>query len=392
VYADELLLPWFRRLTVDLPGLCLLDSHTHLGSNDPEGWQCTPAELIDALELVDGRAAVFPLMEPTGYREANDAVIDTARRSEGRLVPFCRIDPAATPARELERCLAAGARGIKLHPRAERFDLRHASLETVFAVAAERRLPVTIHSGLGIPALGRDALTLSERFPGARVVLAHLGASDLAWIWRRLGDHPDVFFDTAWWNPSDHLALFSLVPPGRVVLGSDAPFNTPAAAALVATRCALQAGLTTTQVESVLGKQFERLLDGAEPVDLGPAPGRPVSRPPLLDRVFTLLVAALSRMLEGRPGRDLVELARLGCQVEDGAPERPLLSAVAELLDIQRNYAETARLDGRRAAGFHLVLAAAAVAATPEVPIPTTAQASPTIERVRHPDHFGGAR
>ncbi len=101
-----------------------------------------------------------------------------------------------------------------------------------------------VHSGLGIPSLGRDALTLAETYPEAPLVLAHVGVTDLAWIWRRLGDHPSLFFDTAWWNPADHLALFALVPPGRILLGSDAPYGTPAAAAIVAIRCALEVGLS----------------------------------------------------------------------------------------------------------------------------------------------------
>src|SRR6266545_8343121 len=163
----------------------------------------------------------------------------------------------------------------------------------VIAAAAERRLPVTIHSGLGIPSLGRDALALGERHPAAPLVLAHVGVTDLAWIWRRLGDHPSVFFDTAWWNPADHLAPFALVPAGRILLGSDAPYGTPAAAAIVAIRCGLQVGLTATQIEAVAGGQLERLLAGHDPLDLGPAPGPPRTRPPLLDRVFALLVGAL---------------------------------------------------------------------------------------------------
>jgi predicted TIM-barrel fold metal-dependent hydrolase len=205
VYSDELLLPWFRGLAERLPGVRVFDSHTHLGSNDPEGWRCAPDELVEALELVGGRAAVFPLMEPEGYRAANDAVLAAAEASDGRLFPFCRVDPGIEPVRELERCLAAGARGVKLHPRAERFDLRHPGVADVFAVAAERRLPVTVHSGLGIASLGRDALALSERFPQVPLILAHVGVTDLAWIWRRLDDHPSLFFDTAWWNPADHL-------------------------------------------------------------------------------------------------------------------------------------------------------------------------------------------
>lgn len=373
VYTDELLLPCLRSLLAQLPGVGLFDSHTHLGGNDPEGWTCSPQELIDALALVEGRAVVFPLMEPAGYRDANDAVLAAAAGSEGRLVPFCRIDPRADPLGELERCLAAGARGVKLHPRAERFDLRHPGVAAVFAVASERRVPVTIHSGLGVSSLGRDALLLAERYPQAPLALAHVGVTDLAWIWRRLDDHPSVFFDTAWWNPADHLALFALVPPGRILLGSDAPFGTPAAAAIVAIRCALEVGLSPAQVASVVGGQLGRLVAGEEARDLGPAPGPPPQRPPLLDRVFALLVGALARMLEGTAADDLVRLARLGCRVDPAGDEAPVLEAIAELLDRQLVYAQTRSLDGRRAAGFHLVLAAAALAAAPRAPLPDLA-------------------
>jgi uncharacterized protein len=368
VYADEFLLPWLRRVTERVPGVRLTDAHTHLGGNDPDGWGCSPAELTGALTLAGAEAVVFPLMERAGYREANDAVLAAAAASEGRLVPFCRVNPHSGPVGELERCVAAGARGVKLHPRAERFDLRHAGVAAVFAAAAERRLPVIIHAGLGIPSLGRDALRLGEDYPGAPLILAHLGVTDLAWIWRRLGDHPSLFFDTAWWNPADHLALFAHVPPERILLGSDTPYGTPAAAAIVAIRCALQAGLTAAQIEAVTGGQLRRLLAGDGPAGLGPAPGPPPPRPPLLDRVFTLLVGALARMLDGQPATGLLQLARLGCQAGPHTPEAPLFGQITELLDRQQRYAQTTHLDGRRAAGFHLVLTAAALAATPAVP------------------------
>jgi uncharacterized protein len=353
-----------------LPGAHLFDAHTHLGKNDPESWTCSEEELTEALALVGARGVVFPLMERTGYREANDAVLAASAEAAGRLLPFCRLDPRANPGQELERCLAAGARGVKLHPRAERFDLQHRGVATILEAAEERRLPVTIHSGLGIPSLGRDALTLAERYPRVPLVLAHVGVTDLAWIWRRLDDHPNVYFDTAWWNPADHLALFVLVPPGRILLGSDIPFGTTTAAAIVAIRCAFEVGLTHEQIASVTGGQLERLVAGEEPLDVGIAPGGLPSRPPLVERAFALLVAALSRMLEARPAEGVLQLARLACEVGDDRPEARVLESVAKLLDRQQGYAETASLDGRRTAGFHLVLAAAAIAATPKAPLP----------------------
>lgn len=387
MYSDELLIPWLHRLAGRLPGARLFDAHTHLGEHDSDGSRLALPELVDALRLADAQGVAFPLMEPDGYRDANSAVIEAAEASDGRLVAFCRLDPRHRPVAELERCCAAGARGVKLHPRAEHFDLRHAGVRAILAAAAERRLPVVVHSGLGIPSLGRDALALAERHPEAPLVLAHVAEPDLAWIWRRLGDHPSLFLDTAWWNPADHVALFSYVPPGHILFGSDAPYGTPVAAAVVALASALGTGLSPAQTEAVTGGQLRRLLAGElapEALDLGPAPGPPAPRPPLVERVFTLLVAALSRMLAGAPADDMLELARLGCNVDDDEPEASALAEVAELLGLRERYAQARAhaLDGRRTAGFHLVLAAAALAASPGALADLRAAAVPPQDRV----------
>src|SRR4051795_3652677 len=220
VYADDLLRPWRDAAVATLPPFSSFDAHTHTGSNDPDGFRCSHAELLEALGQIGARAAVFTMHEPDGYPPANDRILEEARASDGVLVPFCRLDPhvgGAEAAREAERCLDAGARGIKLHPRAEQFRLEEHLTEPIFSVADERRVPVLIHAGRGIPALGRDAVDLCERFPGARLILAHAAVCDLGWIWREAPSHPNLFFDTAWWSPKDILALFALVPPGQIL-------------------------------------------------------------------------------------------------------------------------------------------------------------------------------
>src|SRR4051794_8953001 len=116
---DAALLPWLERTLVEVPGAHLLDAHTHIGSNDPDGYRCTPAELTAALDQIDARAFVFAMHEPDGYPPANDMILAAAENAGGRLFPFCRLDPHAAPLQEARRCLDAGASGIKLHPRAE---------------------------------------------------------------------------------------------------------------------------------------------------------------------------------------------------------------------------------------------------------------------------------
>jgi predicted TIM-barrel fold metal-dependent hydrolase len=368
VYADDLLKPWMRAL----PDVSIFDAHTHTGANDPDGFGATAAELLDALALIDARAVVFTMAEPNGYPEANDRVIAEAEASEGRLVPFCRLDPRADPVTEAERCLARGARGIKLHPRAEGFTLEHPEVKRVFALANERRLPIVVHAGRGIPALGKDAYDLTGRYPDVRLILAHAGVSDLSWLWRHADERPNLLYDTSWWTAADYLALFGLVPPGRILLASDAPYGSPLLGALLGLRCALQAGLDRAQLESVAGRQLERVVAGEELIEAGPAPGPPATPSDLLlERVHTYLLTAASRMLTGHRGDEYLGLARLACDVGEDAPQAPVARSVAALLDRLEHYAaNTPRKDGVAAPGIQLAIAAAIVSRTPDVPLP----------------------
>jgi predicted TIM-barrel fold metal-dependent hydrolase len=388
VFSDDLILPWLLRLREELPGLELIDVHTHIGQDDPDGYRCTPEQLIEGLELAGARGVVFPMHEPKGYAAANDRVLAAAAESSGRLVAFARVDPRADPAAEAQRCLDRGARGLKLHPRAEGFTLDHPGVWKVMAVADERGVPVICHAGRGIPALGRHALELCARYPRARLILAHAGICDLAWIWRAAEDHPNLMFDTAWWAPSDLVALFALVPPGQVLFGSDAPYGTPALMATLTLRYALQAGLSAEQVHAVAGGQVERLIAGEEQLDLGPAPGpRSVGHDPVLDRVYTFLVMAVGRMLTGTGADEALALAVLAAEVGDDAPQAAVCRSILALLEERRELAErsSTRLDGRPISvpGIHLVVLAAALTRTPDVPLPPDPVPVDVAERVR---------
>jgi uncharacterized protein len=374
VFSDALIRPWLQRLREEVPGLEPFDVHTHIGQNDPDGFRSTREQLVEALELAGARGVVFPMHEPEGYGPANDHVLAEAEASGGRLTAFGRLDPAVEPVREAERCLDAGAAGLKLHPRAERFTLDHPALADVFALADERRVPIICHAGRGIPALGRHALELCAAYPGARLILAHAGICDLAWIWREAPAHPNLFFDTAWWSPSDLLALFALVSPGQILFGSDAPYGTPSLSLTMTLRYALQAGLTPDQIRGFAGGQLRRLLAREEPLDLGPPPGESrLELDPVLDRVYGYLMSAIGRMMAGDEASEVLALASLACEVGDDAPQAPICSSILALLEERQRYAAAGHEDGRPARfarGIHLIVVAAGVSRTPDVPLP----------------------
>ena len=134
------------------------------------------------------------------------------------------------------------------------------------------------HAGRGIPALGEDTVRLSGEFTDARLILAHAGISDLAWLWRVLPDHPNVFLDTAWWNPADLIAVFSLVAPSQILWASDSPYGLPLSSAAALARCALTAGVDDEALRSIFGGQMARIVAGEEPAWVGEAPGPPRPR------------------------------------------------------------------------------------------------------------------
>src|SRR6478672_8089721 len=256
VRDDAELQPWFDHAISLVPDVAIWDAHMHIGVNDPDGFKATAPQILHALELAGAHGVAFPFHEPDGYRGANDHLIAAAAGSDGRLVAFCRLDPCAGDAvAEAERALDAGARGIKLHPRAEGFSLDEPEVRRVFEVAHERRVPVLIHAGRGIPALGIHTVELARALPDAQVILAHCGISDLSWIWREAQQLPNLYFDTSWWSPADILSVCALVPPGQILFASDAPYGTPLQHSLFVIRCALQAGLTQDQVRGLMGGQ-----------------------------------------------------------------------------------------------------------------------------------------
>lgn len=317
-------------------GIRPFDVHAHTGA-DVDGTTRSSQEHVADLEAVGGRSVIFPLCVTTGYETENRRVVEECRRDPERLVPFARLDPKVSAAPEAAEALALGARGFKLHPRSEDFRLDHPNVEAIFSVAAEARAPVLIHAGVGVGSFGQTLVELAERHRQCPIILAHAGISDLAWLVPTVPEHQNLFFDTAWLVPADLLALFALVPPGRILYGSDAPYMDVELLLTIALRCARFSELSEDTIALVMGGQLEALLAGETAIDAGPAPGPPEAAPsPAESRIVSLLSGAGGCMLGGGDPSGSLELALLAIADDPSgnSSSQPLL---AELIEESRS-------------------------------------------------------
>jgi uncharacterized protein len=304
--AQDLLAKWREEVRRELPSdVELFDAHVHLGK-DIDGMSGRPDELIGMMDDYDvGRAFMFCLDEPDrhpAFRAPNDRTLAFAAESGGRLIPFVRLDLKENPVEEAIRCLDTGARGIKLHPRAQKISLEDKRLPPVFELAAERKVPILIHGGRGLPPIAADLHALVERSSDVQLIIAHAGIADMANLTSRFAGMRGVFFDTSTWSAVDLLDFYRQMPPEQIVYASDYPYGRQPNSLLMALRTARVAGFDEDAIRNLLGRNASRIADGEPPLEpTTPKGGNELTQPTILARIHQYLSMATPLMWTRQP-------------------------------------------------------------------------------------------
>lgn len=374
--AQQLIDVWEQELRREIPaGQDIFDAHVHLG-DDIDGMRGDFDELqaiFDAHGI--SRCFFFCMDEPDrvpAFRAANDRTLAHAARSQGRFIPFARLDLAEGPHEEAERALDLGARGIKLHPRAQRFDIGDKRLEGVFAIAAERRVPILIHAGRGMPPIADELGRLVDLHPDAQLILAHCGIADMGRLAERVAGHPSVFFDTSAWNPFDLLDFYRQVPAEQVLYASDYPYGQQPSSLLIAIRTAVATGFREQQLRAMLGDTANAIADGTPtPAPTAPAGADRLDLPLVFARINNYITMCTPLLWTGQS--DVVGalgLAANACRESSPYPQdmeriHELLLTARDLWEILPGIDDAA--DRRRASRetFRLLHLASIVSCTP---------------------------
>jgi predicted TIM-barrel fold metal-dependent hydrolase len=183
-------------------------------------------------------------------------------REHPELIPFIGLDPCMSEAElvaEIEVRHGEAARGIKLHPAAQRFYPADKRLWPVYERAQELGWPVIYHSGAF--ALGPSAVDFAllkhfpdvlEAFPRMTVVFGHSGFGDWEASAELAAKYANAMFDCCYVingtepNPTlgdeEAAAAIRKVGADRMMFGSDYPWFDPALDAARIARLPLKDG------------------------------------------------------------------------------------------------------------------------------------------------------
>jgi aerobic-type carbon monoxide dehydrogenase small subunit (CoxS/CutS family) len=204
-----------------------------------------------------------------------------------------------------------------------------------FELAADRKVPILIHGGRGLPPIADDLARMVDRNPDAQLIVAHAGIADLAALADRLGGKAGVVFDTSVWSPLDLLGLYRLVGPEQVVYASDYPYGQQPASLLISIRTARLAQLNEEQVRGMLAGNANRIADGEPALEPSAPKGIDTfSQPMALARIHQYLSMATPLLWTRQQDRIGVRGLALNACDDRANGHRDELDQIKELLTV----------------------------------------------------------
>jgi len=180
--------------------------------------------------------AVMPIPPYVNFSDLAGA----AEKDTG-ILPFTGIDFSQSPdviASRLAADVAAGAKGLKLHPIIQKEKLT--SIKTFSAMEAfiQYGLPVLCHCGTSSyypknehymeePSYGeifylRD---LARAFPGVRFIVGHAGLYEVKDVLNLLHPYKNVFIEISFQSPKTIRSLIKTFGPEKILYGTDWPWG-----------------------------------------------------------------------------------------------------------------------------------------------------------------------
>ena len=223
----------------------IIDSHVHIGVFGR--YDMKPAYVIDSMERygidysllspitgVEFGQEHMPLPDDWPYDQisANEEAIDFARENDGKIgiLPWCRPNAEGFNDAFVAMIDKGGKyiKGLKFHPYHSMLPTNSPQNEPYFAFAAERGLPVLVHSSGDEYSEPRFVYEAAKAHPDITFIMAHVGLlTDNNEAIELIGSLPNLYGDTAWVKPESGLKLMKKYGAHKLLFGTDNPIDGP---------------------------------------------------------------------------------------------------------------------------------------------------------------------
>ena len=211
-----------------LADLEVIDMHGHLGRCGFAIPDLSVEGMVAGMDRAGVRQILCSHMQSMGQEttRGNDEVLAAMRAFPGRILGYASAWPSdrASVRAEIERCLAAGFTGVKVHD-SNGFAYTYEDYAPAFELADAHRRPVLLHVWGGDEQLAQAA-ELAGQYPGASFLLAHSGCRNVDGYLRAAREHANIYLDLALSSSPRGLVARLVEEAGadKVVWGSDAYF------------------------------------------------------------------------------------------------------------------------------------------------------------------------
>ncbi|MFK7693170.1 amidohydrolase family protein [Paenibacillus sp. HJGM_3] len=240
-----------------------IDAHCHVGQGIMNGMD--PERLLDTMDRLEiAQAVIVPWDRAIAVdnREGNQYTLELTKRFPDRFVSFCTVNPwyGDRALEELDRCAGSGAKGLKLHPPYQGFQLSDEFILPVIERALDHRLPIYAPTGTPVTAMPMQMAYLADKYPEGVFIQGHFGFPDF-WIDAipSVEHRPNIYVDIAYNSISTIEGAVHKLGAERIVFSSDAPYLSLENELDRLLSCSL----TEEQLHQIGRDNMKRILEGA---------------------------------------------------------------------------------------------------------------------------------
>lgn len=209
----------------------IIDAHCHLGYDCSFDQEASEKQLLEKFRNygIDGGIIQPYIPRPyvKEYQKSHDAIYRLTQAAPNRFFGMASMNPHFYKEdydMETIRCIRQlGFVGIKITPPGHGCTANSKDGMHVFELANELKVPVMVHSGLGIPF--SDPLNIqpaAERYPELKIVIAHCGANfctSAAILMAKTYDN--VYLEPSGAGIESCIAMLGAVGPTKIMFSTD---------------------------------------------------------------------------------------------------------------------------------------------------------------------------